>query len=74
MGNPSITALVTAFARGYHAAHGHPPIFDDRLAFQILTPEEQAFLSQSVAGMLAFVNPELAAAGLDQAVALDWVM
>ncbi len=72
--NPSITALVTAFARAYHAADDSPKIFEDYLAGQILSDEELAFLEQSVAATLAFFNPELASSHPDRATALNWVM
>lgn len=37
----SLTALMTAFERGYHAHHDHPRIFDDSLAYRMLTEEER---------------------------------
>jgi hypothetical protein len=40
MEQKSMTALVSAFSRGYHAAHNETKIFDDFLADQILTEEE----------------------------------
>lgn len=73
-GNPSITALVTAFARAYHATDDPPKVFDDSLAASILTREEYAFLEQNLAATLRFFNPELAVSHPDQAKALEWVM
>jgi len=70
----SATALITAFARAYHATHDTPKIFNDYLASQILTEDECAFLGQNLAEALKFFNPELAASNPDQATALDWVM
>ncbi len=73
-GNPSVTALVTTFARAYHATHGDPKVFDDSLAASILTKEEYAFLERNVAATLGLFNPDLAAPHPDQATALEWVM
>lgn len=72
--NVSATALITAFARAYHAAQDAPKIFDDSLASQILTEEERAYFGQSLAQALPFFNPQLAATQPDPATALDWVM
>jgi methyltransferase (TIGR00027 family) len=73
-GQVSATALITAYARAYHAAHHNPKIFDDYLAGQILTEEEQALFGQNLAAALQFFNPEMAATDPDQATALDWVI
>jgi methyltransferase (TIGR00027 family) len=70
----SATALITAYARAYHATHDTPKIFDDCLAAQILTEEERAFFGQNLAQALGFFDPELAASCPDQATALDRVM
>jgi methyltransferase (TIGR00027 family) len=70
----SATALITAYARAYHATHDTPRIFDDYLAKQILTEGERAFLGQNLAEALKFFDPEMAASCPDQATALDWVM
>jgi methyltransferase (TIGR00027 family) len=70
----SATALITAFARAYHAMHDTPKIFDDCLAGKILTEDEIAFFGKNLADALQFFNPELAASDPDQATALDWVM
>ena len=72
--NVSATALITAFARAYHATHDSPKIFDDTLAHRILTREEHAYFSQNLAQALPFFNPQLAATQPDPATALAWVM
>jgi methyltransferase (TIGR00027 family) len=69
-----ITALITAYARAYHATHDSPIIFDDSLADQMYTPEEHIQFNQSLAGMLGLIDPALAAANPDPATALAWVM
>ncbi len=70
----STTALITAYARAYHAMHDTNKIFDDYLAEQILTEGEQAFFGQNLTAALNFFNPDLAATTPDQATALDWVI
>ncbi len=69
-----ITALITAYARAYHAAHDSPKIFDDFLAGSLYTPEERAAFDQNLAGLLKIIDPGLAAAGPDQATALARVI
>jgi methyltransferase (TIGR00027 family) len=69
-----VTALVTAYARAYHATHDFPKIFDDTLADQLFTPEEHAFFDKNIAGMLKLVAPELAAENPGQEEALALVM
>jgi len=65
----SLTALLNAYYRGYHAANDSPKIFDDILAYQILTEDGRASLEQ-------FTMTTLQKAGLsfpDQESALAWV-
>jgi len=69
-----ITALITAYARAYHAAHDSPLIFDDFKIDQIYTREEHIHFDQQLAGMLKIIAPELEAQHPDQATALAWVM
>ncbi|NMB89467.1 MAG: class I SAM-dependent methyltransferase [Chloroflexi bacterium] len=69
-----VTAMVTAFARAYHATHDTPKIFDDYLAPQWFSDAERAFLEQNMSAMLATVDPQQAAACTDPAQALAWVM
>ena len=70
----SITALITAYCRGYHATHDSPKIFDDFLAAQLFTAEEHRTFDQQLAGQLKVINPGRAAANTDQAAALACVM
>ena len=48
-----ITALVTAYARAYHATHDSPKIFDDSIADQLYSPEEHRSFDKSLASMLS---------------------
>jgi methyltransferase (TIGR00027 family) len=70
----SMTAILTAFARAYHATHDEPKIFDDSLAWSLFTEEERKFFGRSLAQALAFFDPELAAICPDEATALAWVI
>jgi methyltransferase (TIGR00027 family) len=70
----SVTALVTAYARAYHAMYDDPKIFDDFLAPQLFTEQEHVFFRHNVALGLSFYDPELAAQCKDEASALAAVM
>ena len=70
----SVTALITAFVRAYHATHDDPKIFDDFLAPQWFTEQERLFFSKNLAASLSFFDPDLAAKCPDEASALACVM
>jgi len=70
----SITALISAFGRAYHAKHDNSLIFDDSLAEKLFAPEELAGIGQMLAGALGVFDPEAAAAGADPQTALSIVM
>ncbi len=70
----SITALISAFGRAYHAMHDDPKIFDDYLARHMLTEEQYANFERNLAEALPFFAPEHAAARPDPATALALVM
>jgi methyltransferase (TIGR00027 family) len=70
----SLTALLTAYARAYHAVHDDPKIFDDFLAYQFFTEEERTNFEQNLADSLKFFDPERAASCPSQASALAWYM
>ncbi len=69
-----ITALITAYARAYHATHDAPKIFDDFVADQMYTPEEHVLFDQNLAANVKDIDPELALSHPDQATALASVM
>lgn len=56
----NMTALVSAFARAYHAAHAQPKVFDDTLAGEILSPAEMQTISESMAKGAPFFCPGFA--------------
>ncbi|MBI1260048.1 MAG: SAM-dependent methyltransferase [Chloroflexi bacterium] len=71
---PWITALVTAYARAYHASHANPIIFDDFAADRLFSAEEHTSFNHNLAQMLPTIDPELAAANPDETAALSAVM
>jgi O-methyltransferase involved in polyketide biosynthesis len=42
----SRTSLGAAFMRGYHALYDNPKIFDDPLAYSLLTGEERSVIAR----------------------------
>lgn len=60
MKQTSMTALVSAFARAYHAAHNTVKIFDDPLAQRLLTDAEYAAVSAHMADGSSFFAPSFA--------------
>src|SRR5205814_4101896 len=71
---PWITALITAYARAYHATHDSPVIFDDSLVDQIYTADEHIQFNRNLASTIARLDPDFAATNPDEATALAWVM
>ncbi|GAX91553.1 class I SAM-dependent methyltransferase [Effusibacillus lacus] len=64
------TALMSAYLRGYHAVHNVPKIFDDFLAYRLLTEEELAAFDQAMVTALAAIDPARAALFPDRADAV----
>ena len=71
MEQKSMTALVSAFSRAYHAETNEVKIFDDCIAKSLLTNEEYAQISNSMSAGINFFNP--AFKGTPDA-ALKWVV
>ena len=71
MNHASMTALISLFARAYHAEHYDVKIFDDSLARALLSDEEYQKISDSMSGGISFFNPDFQ--GTD-AEALRWVV
>ena len=65
-----MTALLTAYARVYHAMHDSPVIFDDSLANLLFSDEERFYFDKNLAESLIFLDPERAAACPDQTTML----
>lgn len=70
----SLTALISAVFRAYHATHDAPKLFDDSLAAQLFAPEELAYFERNLIEALAFFDSEAAATHLDPRTALARVM
>lgn len=70
----SVTALISAYIRSYHAQHDTPKIFNDYLADQLLTEDERLNIGQNLGRAIYFFAPEHAASCPDQATALAAVM
>ncbi len=70
----SLSALVNAYYRGYHAKHDRLKIFDDFLAAQFLTEEERVSFDRQFVTALQGGAPALAGSFPDQAAALAWIM
>ena len=59
MEQKSMTALVSAFARAYHAENNEVKIFNDNIAKKLLTDEEYRQISKSMSDAVAFFNPTI---------------
>ena len=66
----SITALLNAVMRAYHADHDRPPIFDDALAAGLFTAEERYDLESALVKSLERFEPSVAGEGLSREEAL----
>jgi len=71
MEQKSMTALVSAFARWYHAAHNEVRIFDDSFAGKILTEEEKQEISFNMSSGVGFFNPGFSGTAEE---ALRWIV
>ena len=49
----SITAIMTAFIRGYHSAHDTPVVFNDSLALQLIPEERRRLIEQGLTTAVA---------------------
>ena len=55
----SITALMSAFGRAFHAENEEHPVFADRLARNLMTEEEYAAVQSYILGGTQFFEPEI---------------
>ena len=70
----SLTALVSCFARGYHAMNSNQPVFNDRIAHLLLWDEEKQLISANWANAIAFFDPEKNESLKTLDEKLEWVM
>ncbi len=66
-------ALLTYF-RAWHAAHDATKIFDDFLAYSLLTEQERDFFDRQFATAVEIIDPERAVLCPDRESALAWFM
>ncbi|MGN0968053.1 MAG: class I SAM-dependent methyltransferase [Oscillospiraceae bacterium] len=71
MNHTSMTALISLFARAYHAEHYDVKIFDDSLARALLSDEEYRQISHAMSGGISFFNPDFQGSSAE---ALRWVV
>ncbi len=71
MGQKSMTALVSAFSRAYHAENNEIKIFNDSVARAILTDGEYHLISESMASGIGFFHPSFVG---DAQQALRWIV
>lgn len=71
MEQKSMTALVSAFSRGYHSSNNKVKIFDDNIAKKLLSEKEYNEISNNMIKGISFFNP--AFKGSD-ASALRWIV
>ena len=55
----SITALMSAFGRAFHAENEDHPVFADHLAKNLMTEEEYAAVQGYIRGGAQFFEPEI---------------
>lgn len=65
MANTSLTALVSAFARAYHAEHYETAIFKDSLAKQVMTEQEYDAISSNMCKAIQFFQPDFSGSQQD---------
>ena len=71
MEEKSMTALVSSFARWYHAENNVTKVFNDFLAGSILTEEEKNQISYHMSNGIGFFNPAFEGTGEE---ALRWIV
>ncbi|MBV7508748.1 SAM-dependent methyltransferase [Bacillus sp. sid0103] len=70
----SLTALVSCFARGYHASESKEPIFNDYIAHSLLKEEEKQLIATNWANAIAFFDQEKSETLESIDEKLQWVM
>lgn len=70
----SLTALVSGFARGYHAVHSKEPIINDRMVYSLLKEEEKRAIATNWANACSFFNKDQSKTFKNMNEKLEWVM
>lgn len=71
MKQKSMTALVSAFSRAYHALNNNTKVFNDSVASIILSQEEYSEISKNMSKGIGFFNPEFIGSERE---ALRWIV
>lgn len=70
----SITAIMTAYMRAFHAACGNPSIFNDRLAYEFIPAANRQMIEEGFARALQFDMPALSELSDGQIKAVSGMM
>lgn len=70
----SLTALVSCFARGYHASKSQSPVFQDHVANSLLHEEEKQLIAVNWANAISFFDKEKSETLKSIDEKLEWVM
>lgn len=70
----SITALMSAFARAYHAENSAEPVFNDFIARTLMTDEEYNMMSKYIIGGVDFFAPDKKDSFKDDGEILKWIV
>lgn len=71
MEQKSMTALISAFSRAYHALNNEAKIFNDSTARQLLTDDEFNQIAKNMSGGIGFFNPSFTG---NPKQALRWIV
>lgn len=67
----SMTAVIMAVLRSYHASGPRPCIFEDNLAHALVSPAECEAFERASLGLLESVDPALAASCTDREMSIQ---
>ena len=70
----SITALMSAFARTYHAENSDEPVFNDFIARRLMTDEEYDMMRQYIIGGIDFFAPDKKDSFKNDDEMLKWIV
>jgi methyltransferase (TIGR00027 family) len=70
----SLTAIMTAYLRAYHAMNDSPKIFDDFLAYDLIPKERRALIEQGFSSALQLNDPERTVSSSEKSTTLVSLM
>lgn len=70
----SITALMSAFGRAYHAENAKDPIFFDSMAKELMTQAEYSMIASYILSGMDFFAPEMKGTFPDDRAALEYLV